>query len=146
MLETLLARLPAKVRSALESVGLAPGSPERAAPRAGAGAGGVTRIGDFGANPGDLAMKLYVPPARPRPGGPLLVLLHGCGQEADRFAADSGWAALADRLGAPLLLPEQTAGNNRGRCFNWFEPGDIARDAGEAASIRHMVATAATRL
>ena len=80
-----------------------------------------------------------MPAARPRPGAALLVLLHGCGQDAVGFAEAAGWTALADRLGAPLLLPEQTARNNQGRCFNWFEPGDIVRGAGEAASIRQMV-------
>ena len=74
------------------------------------------------------------------------MLLHGCGQEAARFAAAAGWMALADRLGAPLLLPEQAGRNNQGRCFNWFEPDDIARGTGEAASIRAMAEAAIDRL
>jgi poly(hydroxyalkanoate) depolymerase family esterase len=72
----------------------------------------------------------------------LLVLLHGCGQDAGGFALATGFMALADRIGAPLLLPEQQAGNNGGRCFNWFEPDDTRRGGGEAASIRQMVAHA----
>jgi len=87
-------------------------------------------------------MSLYVPAVPPRPGAPLLVLLHGCGQDAGGFALASGFMGLADRVGAPLLLPEQRAENNSGRCFNWFEPADIGRGGGEAASIRQMVAEA----
>lgn len=137
MLQSLIARLPGRVRHVLEVVGLS----SRPKPDGGR----VVAIPGFGANPGGLAMLLRVPASAPQPGGPLLVLLHGCGQEAVRFAADSGFAALADRLGAPLLLPEQVARNNQGRCFNWFQTANTARGAGEAESIREMVATATDR-
>ncbi len=108
--------------------------------RPGASPGGVAEVTDFGANPGRLRMLRYVPAVPPRAGAPVLVLLHGCGQDAGSFARASGFAALADRLGAPLLLPDQRAENNPGRCFNWFEPAKIRRGAGEAASIHAMVA------
>ena len=81
----------------------------------------------------------------PKPGAPLIVLLHGCGQAAARFAADTGWIALADRLGMPLVLPEQSGENNQGRCFNWFRPLHVRRGFGEALSIRQMVDTAVAR-
>ena len=42
-------------------------------------------------------------------------------------------------IGFVLLFPEQTQANNPKTCFNWFLPGDIARDRGEALSIRQMV-------
>lgn len=108
-------------------------------------ADGVRETTGFGANPGALRMLLYVPAIPPRPGAPLLVLLHGCGQDAAGFARAAGFIALADRLGAPLLLPDQQSGNNAGRCFNWFEPGDVRRGGGEAASIAQMVASALHR-
>ena len=72
-------------------------------------------------------------------GAPLVVVLHGCGQTAAAFANGTGWTALAERWGFALLAPEQKPSNNRGGCFNWFEPGDIERDQGEVASIRQMV-------
>ena len=100
----------------------------------------LVEVAAFGANPGRLRMRLHVPAATPRPGAPLLVLLHGCGQDAVRFAESAGFVALADRLGAPLLLPDQQAENNHQRCFNWFRPSDIRRGGGEVASIRQMVA------
>lgn len=108
-------------------------------------AGGLTEVTGFGANPGRLRMKLHVPTSPPRPGAPLLVLLHGCGQDAARFAQSSGFIALADRLGAPLLLPDQQTENNQHRCFNWFRPADVRRGSGEAASIRQMVGEALRR-
>jgi poly(hydroxyalkanoate) depolymerase family esterase len=100
---------------------------------------------DFGANPGSLRLRIYLPLAEVRPGAPLVVLLHGCGQDAADFAMETGWTALADRLGVPLLLPEQQGANNRGRCFQWFEPGQTQRGHGEAASIAAMVSAAAGR-
>ncbi|MBO0710301.1 MAG: PHB depolymerase family esterase [Acetobacteraceae bacterium] len=117
------------------------GAPAAFAPRV-ATAAGLLEVPEFGANPGGLRMFVYAPPIAPEPGMPLVVLLHGCGQDAASFARDSGWIALADRLGFPLLLPEQVVGNNRGGCFNWFRPGDIRRGSGEAASIRQMLVQA----
>ncbi len=119
-------------------------APKPAARPAEAPPPGFHTIADFGANPGQLTLRLYTP-AAPRPGAPLLVLLHGCRQEAVAFARDAGWCALAERLGAPLLLPEQSGANNPARCFNWFLPTDTRRGAGEAASIRRMVAHVAQR-
>jgi poly(hydroxyalkanoate) depolymerase family esterase len=98
---------------------------------------------DFGANPGRLRMLAHLPPSST--GRPLVVLLHGCGQDAAGFAADSGWLQLANRLRFTLLLPEQAAANNAGRCFQWFQPRDTARDAGEAGSIAAMTRSAISR-
>ena len=94
---------------------------------------------DFGANPGGLKMFSYLPPNRPkRPA--LVVVLHGCGQDAAGYDHGTGWSALAQRYGFALLMPEQQGVNNANTCFNWFNPDDIARDGGEAASIRQMIA------
>jgi feruloyl esterase len=106
---------------------------------------GSQEIADFGSNPGQLSMFLHLPSRPPSAGAPLIVLLHGCGQSATAFARDSGWVGLADRLSVPLVLPEQSGENNRGRCFNWFRPMHTARGHGEAASIRQMVAAAIDR-
>ena len=94
-------------------------------------------------NPGQLRMLAYVP--RAAADRPLVVLLHGCGQDAAAFAMDSGWSDLADRLRFPLILPEQAKGNNAGRCFQWFRPADTTRDKGEAASIAAMTRAAINR-
>jgi len=102
---------------------------------------GMIETEAFGDNPGALRMLSYAPPGL-RPGAPLVVVLHGCTQNGPGYARDAGWLTLADRLGFAVLAPEQRAANNPNRCFNWFEPGDIGRGQGEAASIAAMVAAA----
>ncbi|MBC7769518.1 MAG: PHB depolymerase family esterase [Phycisphaerales bacterium] len=74
------------------------------------------------------------------PNAPLVVVLHGCTQTAEAHADAAGWLALASQAGFAVLAPEQRTSNNPNRCFNWFKPGDAARDQGEAASIRAMIA------
>ena len=92
----------------------------------------------FGPNPGDLRMFAYRPASLPA-GAPLVVALHGCGQSAAAYDRGVGWSTLADRLGFAVLAPEQVRANNAQGCFNWFQPEDVMRDRGEAASIRQMV-------
>jgi poly(hydroxyalkanoate) depolymerase family esterase len=94
---------------------------------------------EFGSNPGDLRMLSFVP-RKARAGAPLVVALHGCGQTAASYDHGIGWSRLAERLGFALLLPEQKRSNNFNRCFGWFCPGDMERDAGEPLSIRQMIA------
>lgn len=105
-------------------------------------------IPDFGPNPGGLTMRVFIPP-RPRAlaasRAPLVVVLHGCGQQAAFFAECSGWCAWAERLGLVLILPEQQPANHRGRCFRWFDATQTARNQGEAGSIRAMIGTAQSR-
>ncbi len=53
---------------------------------------------------------------------PLVVLLHGCGQQAMEFAVAAGLTAEADRGRFRLLCPEQREHANAHRCWNWFHP------------------------
>jgi poly(hydroxyalkanoate) depolymerase family esterase len=99
----------------------------------------LVRVREFGQNPGGLKMFSYVPANLPRKPA-LVVVLHGCGQTAAAYDVGAGWSTLAKRYGFALLMPEQRSANNANTCFNWFNPEDIARDQGEAASIRQMVA------
>jgi poly(hydroxyalkanoate) depolymerase family esterase len=89
-------------------------------------------------NPGALRARCYVP-AGLEAGAPLVVVLHGCTQDAAVYDHGTGWSALADRHGFALLFPEQQRANNPMLCFNWFEPGDTTRGGGEAASIAWMI-------
>jgi poly(hydroxyalkanoate) depolymerase family esterase len=90
-------------------------------------------------NPGALAGWAFVPDRLP-PRAPLVVVLHGCTQNAALFDHGSGWSALAAEAGFALLYPEQTRQNNPNLCFNWFAPDDVTRGRGEVESIRQMVA------
>src|SRR5579862_1531219 len=94
----------------------------------------------FAPNPGNLRMFRYLPRGL-KAGAPLVVVLHGCGQTAGGYGQAAGWCELADALGFAVLAPEQKAVNNPNTCFNWFNPEDITRDSGEAASIAAMVRT-----
>jgi poly(hydroxyalkanoate) depolymerase family esterase len=103
----------------------------------------LTEITGFGANPGDLRMFSFVPDDLERAPA-LVVVLHGCGQTAAGYDLGAGWSALAAHYGFALLMPEQQRSNNGQGCFNWFNPEDIARDNGEACSIRQMIARMAS--
>jgi poly(hydroxyalkanoate) depolymerase family esterase len=98
----------------------------------------LSELTGFGANPGNLRSWLYLPSIL-TPKAPLVVVLHGCTQTAAGYDQGSGWTQLAEKNGFAVLFPEQQRANNANLCFNWFEPGDIKRDAGEALSIREMI-------
>lgn len=110
-----------------------------------AGSTVLEEVSGFGANPGALRLFRYVPPGLPR-GAPLVVVLHGCTQDAAGFDCGTGWSTLARRHGFVLLYPEQQRSNNANLCFNWFEPGDVTRGQGEVASIHNMIAATAGEL
>jgi feruloyl esterase len=110
----------------------------RAAEGPGQRTGRLQELTAFGANPGSLRMFVYVPGRLPRL-APLVVALHGCSQSAEEYDQGAGWSSLADRFGFAVLYPQQQPANNPKNCFSWFLPGDIARDQGEALSIRQMI-------
>src|SRR4051794_1977824 len=95
-------------------------------------------VPNFGSNPGGLRMFKHIPDGLPA-SAPLVVVMHGCTQNARDYAAGSGWVQLADKLRLALVMPEQTQANSSNRCFNWFVRSDNRRDQGEALSIRQMV-------
>lgn len=79
--------------------------------------------------------KLYVPANRPSSRMPLIVMLHGCTQSPDDFAAGTGMNALAERHGVLVAYPAQPTGANANKCWNWFKPEDQVRGRGEPALI-----------
>ncbi|WP_333572931.1 extracellular catalytic domain type 1 short-chain-length polyhydroxyalkanoate depolymerase [Sphingomonas sp.] len=83
---------------------------------------------------GRLTYKLYVPGSATS-GAPLILMLHGCTQDPDDFAAGTGMNDLADEFGFLVAYPAQTKAANASRCWNWFRPGDQKRDGGEPALI-----------
>ncbi|MGW3584347.1 extracellular catalytic domain type 1 short-chain-length polyhydroxyalkanoate depolymerase [Streptomyces rubiginosohelvolus] len=120
--------------------GAAPAGPVAAEARA---AAALERVTSFGANPGGLNMYVYRPAALPA-NAPVVVALHGCTQSAQVYSDNAGLNTFADRHGFLVVYAETTTANNANKCFNWFQPGDTRRGQGEAASIRQMVAHAAT--
>jgi poly(hydroxyalkanoate) depolymerase family esterase len=79
--------------------------------------------------------RLYVPASAGRGLQGLLVMLHGCRQAPEDFAAGTGMNALAEARRLIVAWPAQTAADNSLACWNWFRPEDQARDAGEPAII-----------
>ena len=79
--------------------------------------------------------KLYIPANRTSAAMPLIVMLHGCTQSPDDFAAGTGMNALAEQHGFLVAYPAQPAGANANKCWNWFKAEDQSRDHGEPALI-----------
>ncbi|MDQ0322324.1 poly(hydroxyalkanoate) depolymerase family esterase [Pararhizobium capsulatum DSM 1112] len=104
----------------------------------------LTDLGRFGSNRGELDAKLHMPNGL-LPRSALVVVLHGCTQSAAAYDYASGWSRLADDYGFAVLFPQQRRANNANTCFNWFLPGDIGKDQGEAFSIRQMIETTIAR-
>jgi poly(hydroxyalkanoate) depolymerase family esterase len=103
-----------------------------------AGSDRLADLAEIRPNPGNILGRYYVPEGLKGP-APLVVVLHGCTQNAAVYDHGSGWSTLSDRHGFILLFPEQQRANNPLLCFNWFSANDSQRGMGEAASIRAMI-------
>ncbi len=86
--------------------------------------------------------NLYVPPLPPvtstteEPTGvPLIVMLHGCKQDAPDFARGTAMNELAAKTPCMVLYPEQLPKANQMRCWNWFDSAHQGRHAGEPAML-----------
>lgn len=88
--------------------------------------------GDFMHAGASVSYHLYMPPASVR-NGSLLVMLHGCTQEASDFSIGTAMNALARDTGYTVLYPNQNSSANSNRCWNWFLPAHQQRSAGEPA-------------
>ena len=93
--------------------------------------------GAFTSEAGTRAYKLYVPRATTdaKRRRPLIVMLHGCTQSADDFAAGTRMNFAAEEHGCLVAYPEQHAAANAQKCWNWFKPSEQQRGGGEPALI-----------
>ena len=82
--------------------------------------------------------KLYIPPTSTQEALPLVVMLHGCTQNPDDFAAGTGMNEAALERGFYVLYPAQTQHANASRCWNWFKHNHQKRGRGEPALLAGM--------
>ncbi len=89
----------------------------------------------FTGSAGMRSYKLYVPVLTDDGPRGLVVMLHGCMQTPDDFAVGTNMNAVAGARGLLVAYPAQTVADNLASCWNWFRPGDQARDGGEPGII-----------
>ncbi len=86
--------------------------------------------------------KLYIPPGAGERPLPLVVMLHGCTQNPDDFAAGTAMNNAALAQGFFVLYPAQSQQMNPQRCWNWFKHNHQSRGRGEPgllAGMTHVV-------
>ncbi|HEY0845275.1 MAG TPA: PHB depolymerase family esterase [Noviherbaspirillum sp.] len=84
---------------------------------------------------GTRAYKLYIPSGYTGQPLPLVVMLHGCTQNPDDFAAGTGMNGAAEEQRCFVVYPAQTQAANASHCWNWFSSNDQRRDNGEPSII-----------
>ena len=110
--------------------------PKQAPARAPVPSGRGQFVADSYANAaGVRAYKVYTPPGASAEPRPLVVLLHGCSQDPDDFAAGTRMNLLADELGFVAVYPAQSRSANASSCWNWFEAAHQRREQGEPSLI-----------
>ena len=95
------------------------------------GPGCVIR-GSFSCIEGTREYRLYVPSGHlPGTPSPLVVMLHGCKQSPDDFAAGTRMDQAGEAGTFLVVYPGQSSSANRQGCWNWFSPRDQCRGGGE---------------
>lgn len=91
-----------------------------------ASAASLVEVTDFGPNPTNLRMHLYVPDrVQQRP--PVLVAVHYCTGSGPAFYAGTEFASLADRYGFIVIYPSAT---RSGQCFDVSSPETLRHNGG----------------
>ena len=110
-------------------------------PPAGAAAPGQWVRGEYANAAGTRRYSVYLPSGYDALAKHMLVvLLHGCTQDAADIARGTRLTSHADRDGFIALLPEQPESANAKKCWNWYDPAHQVRDGGEPSIIVGMTA------
>jgi poly(hydroxyalkanoate) depolymerase family esterase len=84
---------------------------------------------------GSRTYKLFVPSGYQGQPLPLVVMLHGCTQSPDDFAAGTRMNFIAQEHTCFVVYPAQRSDANRSKCWNWFRTADQQRGGGEPSLI-----------
>jgi poly(hydroxyalkanoate) depolymerase family esterase len=91
--------------------------------------------GMYSSPAGSRAYRLFIPSRYQERPLPLVVMLHGCTQSPDDFAAGTRMNFIADEQDCFVVYPAQPRQANQAKCWNWFRTGDQQRDRGEPSLI-----------
>lgn len=94
--------------------------------------------GSFSCRAGTRDYKLFIPSGYHGQALPLVVMLHGCTQNPDDFAAGTDMNRLAEDQQFCVLYPAQPMTANSSKCWNWFKAEDQQREGGEPAILAGM--------
>jgi poly(hydroxyalkanoate) depolymerase family esterase len=94
---------------------------------------------------GQRSYRLYIPSRYAGQPLPLIVMLHGCKQTPDDFAAGTQMNRLAEERDCFVLYPAQSDAANHSRCWNWFRREDQVRDRGEPSILAEMTRSVVDR-
>ena len=85
---------------------------------------------------GSRAYRIFIP-SRYQEGQPipLVVMLHGCTQSPDDFAAGTRMNFIAEEQMCFVAYPAQRSEANQAKCWNWFRATDQQRGRGEPSLI-----------
>jgi esterase, PHB depolymerase family len=97
--------------------------------------GGRFLTGSYTNQVGTRTYKLYIPSGYHGQTLPLVVMLHGCTQTPDDFAAGTRMNVLAEDHQCFVVYPAQAPAANGSKCWNWFNAADQHRDQGEPSII-----------
>jgi poly(hydroxyalkanoate) depolymerase family esterase len=84
---------------------------------------------------GKRTYKLFIPGSFLGKPLPLVVMLHGCEQSPDDFAAGTQMNALAEEQTFLVAYPAQAQSANYSKCWNWHNAAEQRRDVGEPSLI-----------
>jgi len=107
----------------------------RPVPRRARDAQGQFITGSYANEAGKRSYMLYVPSGYRGQSLPLVVMLHGCTQDPEDFAAGTRMNCVAEEHPCLVLYPAQAQGANPSKCWNWFKEGDQRRDQGEPSIV-----------
>ena len=89
---------------------------------------------------GSRSYKLWIPAGYTGKSAlPLVMMLHGCTQTPEDFAAATELNVVAEKNNFLVVYPAQTAAANPLRCWNWFDSSQQSRGQGEPSLLALIV-------